>query len=193
MNVISIEKARSTILFWEKVSTPECMILMGLPGTGKSFVSKYLHKKYGYTILSWENITYAIFGTTICLPEQYREAYSILHFLACELTWENYKIVIDATNLQYEHRKQIYDSIDSGTKIYGIYLQIDESISLDRIKNRWQNTDSPKNILSSCSIETFLEFKKSIDIPTKNEYIIPMISDENIFHAIDEFLLTISK
>jgi len=193
MNSVSIEKARSTILFWEKVSIPECMILMGLPGTGKSFISKYLHKKYGYTVLSWENITYTIFGTTICLPEQYREAYSILHFLACELTWENYKIVIDATNLQYEHRKQIYDSIDSGTKIYGIYLQIDESISLDRIKNRWQNTDSPKNILSSCSIETFLEFKKSIDIPTKNEYIIPMISDENIFHTIDEFLLTISK
>lgn len=193
MNSNSIEKARSTILFWEKVSTPECMILMGLPGTGKSFVSKYLHKKYGYTVLSWENITYALFGTTSCTPEQYREAYSVLHYLACELLQENYKIVIDGTNLRYIHRKQIYDAIGSQVKTYWIYLMIDDSIAMNRVRQRWENTESIKNILSTCSDETFSDFKKSIDFPDKNEHIVSMISDENIFHSIDEFLLSLSK
>lgn len=193
MNSIATKNARSTILFWEKVSTPECMILMGLPGTGKSFVSKYLHKKYGYTVLSWENITYALFGATSCSLEQYHEAYSILHSLARELLQENYKVIIDGTNLQFSHRKQIYDAIDPQVKKYWIHLMIDDSIALNRIRHRWENTDSVKEILSSCSDETFRRFKESIDIPTEDEYIVSMISDESIFHTIDEFLLSLSK
>lgn len=193
MNSIATENARNTILFWEKVSTPECMILMGLPGTGKSFVSKYLHKKYGYTILSWENITYALFGKTSCTPEQYREAYSVLHFLAAELLQENYKIVIDGTNLQYVHRKQIYDVIGSQVKTHWIYLGVDDLIAMNRVRQRWENADSIKNILSTCSDETFMNFKESIDFPDKNEHIVSMNSDENIFHTIDEFLLSFSK
>jgi predicted kinase len=58
---------------------------MGLPGTGKSYVSRYLHTQYGYTILSGENITHALFGDTRCQAEQYKEAYQILYTLAQEL------------------------------------------------------------------------------------------------------------
>ncbi len=82
---------------------------MGLPGVGKSYVSQYLYKKYGYTVLSGENITYALFGDTKCQPSEYKEAYNVLYILAQELLSKGYGIVIDGTNLQYIHRKQAYD------------------------------------------------------------------------------------
>lgn len=84
---------------------------MGLPGTGKSYISRYLHEKYGYTVLSGENITFALFGDTKCQPEQYKEAYVTLYILAKKLLDDGYGIVIDGTNLQYIHRKQAYDAI----------------------------------------------------------------------------------
>jgi ABC-type proline/glycine betaine transport system ATPase subunit len=61
MDPRKIECARSAIVYGENNANKHCIILMGLPGCGKSTVSRYLHDQYGYSILSGENITYAIF------------------------------------------------------------------------------------------------------------------------------------
>ena len=31
------------------------IVLMGLPGSGKSYVAEYIHKKYGFVLLSGED------------------------------------------------------------------------------------------------------------------------------------------
>lgn len=90
---------------------------MGLPGVGKSHISRYLHERYGYTVLSGENITFALFGDMKCRSEQYKEAYAILYMLAKELLSEGYPIAIDGTNLRYAHRKQAYDAVGPETEV----------------------------------------------------------------------------
>ena len=66
MNSENIEKAKKAIKFWENNWKSLCIILMGLPWSGKSYVAHYLNKKYGFTLLSGENITQALFGTEKC-------------------------------------------------------------------------------------------------------------------------------
>ncbi len=107
----SLEKARKTLVYGKRSNHPDCILLMGLPGTGKSHVSRYLHIQHGYTVLSGENITHALFGDTQCQSEQYKEVYQTLYKLAQELVDNGYNIVIDGTNLQYAHRKQAYEAI----------------------------------------------------------------------------------
>ncbi|EKE06220.1 MAG: hypothetical protein ACD_19C00042G0001 [uncultured bacterium] len=54
-------KAQKTIKKGTKSKSPRLVVLMGLPGSGKSYVSNYLHEKHGFTVLSGENITFALF------------------------------------------------------------------------------------------------------------------------------------
>lgn len=178
-------KARKTLVYGEKSPHPECIILMGLPGTGKSYVSGYLHEKYGYTVLSGENITYALFGNTKCKAEQYSQAYEILHILARELLKHGYKIVVDGTNLQYAHRKQTYDAIGPETRVFGIHLIAPDSVSLKRVQQRGEKYDTPTNILSPCSNETFQAFKSNVELPREGEKFHTIVSDEHVFENIE--------
>lgn len=183
-----LQKARTTLIYWEKSKYPNCILLMGLPGTGKSSASRYLHNWYGYTVLSGENITFTLFGDTKCQSEQYKEAYNVLYMLAKELLADGYPIVIDGTNLQYVHRKQAYDAVGPEIKIFWIHLVTTDVIARERIGQRGEKTDNATDILSQCSQETFLSFKESFESPREDEDIYAILSDEDIFASIDTLL-----
>jgi predicted kinase len=177
-------KLEKSIKKGKKTKTPRLVILMGLPGCGKSYVASYLYEKYGFTILSGENITYALFGTEKCANDEYALAYKTLRQLAAKLLADGYSVVIDGTNLKYAFRQQIYDEVicDSTTLIY---LKIDDKTALNRITQRGLNYQDKKNIKSSISQETFNNFKKQLEEPLPSEKAITIISDDNIFIKID--------
>ena len=140
-----IEKAKATVNYGEcKSKNPLLIILMGLPGSGKSYLADYLNKKYYFTTLSGENITHAIFGTEKCVSGQYKEAYEVLRIIAKELLVKKFSVVIDGTNLKYEFRKQIYDEIGDLAKIVLFYLVTDDETALQRTCLRGKNYSDPK-------------------------------------------------
>jgi hypothetical protein len=186
-----IDKAKKVIKYGSfKSKKPLLIVLMGLPGTGKSYLGNYLHKKYSFSVLSGENITYALFNTEKCLGSQYREAYEILRSLASELLKQNYNVIIDGTNLRYEFRKQIYDVMKGLAKIVLIYLFIDDRIALKRANMRGENfsNSNTENILSKCSPETFTSFKTQLEPPQKNETFYKIKSDKNLFKKINKII-----
>lgn len=185
MNQEYIKKAKTAIKNWEKVINPSCIILMWFPWTWKSYTSHYLNEKYNYTILSWENITHAIFGTEKCTWEQYKQAYKILNFLAKELIDSWYRIIIDWTNLKKEFRTNIYNSMNNDVKVFWIYLYTSDEIALNRANSRWINVNNPTNILSSCSKETFEGFKKQLELPNEDENFFMIESNENLLNTLD--------
>lgn len=189
MNKKYIKKAKNAIKYGNfKNEKPLLIILMGLPGTGKSYVSNYLNKQYSFTILSGENITYSIFGTKKCTGVQYKDAYEVLRFLAVSLLKQKYNIVIDGTNLKYEFRKQIYQSVGNLAKIILIYLFIDDTIALKRANSRKEDYSNLKTISSKCSPETFTAFKNQLELPQKNEKYYKIKSNNSIFKKIDTIM-----
>src|SRR3989344_4776194 len=81
MNDQYIIKARTSVRYGDISQEPILIILMGLPGSGKSYLADYLNRKYSFTILSGENVTHTIFGTEKCTGKQYKEAYDTLRTL----------------------------------------------------------------------------------------------------------------
>ncbi len=188
MNNQYIEKARTGIRLGGKNENPLFIVLMGLPGSGKSYVASYLNKKYYFTVLSGENITHAIFGTEKCTGLQYRDAYEVLRFLAKDLIGQGYSVVIDGTNLKYEFRKQIYDTVIPLIRTSLIYLVTDDATALARANQRGEKYHDPTDILSSVSPETFASFKSQLELPQENEQYHQIISDENVFKNIDKII-----
>lgn len=178
-----LEKAYKTVKLGKRNINPKVIILMGLPGSGKSYVADYLNNKYGFTILSGENISNTLFKND--QNTDYTLVYKTLRQLAKKLLKENYSIVIDGTNLKYSFRKQIYDEVCQNTKPILIYLLVDDKTALERINKRGEDRSDKKKIKSYCSQETFNKFKEQIETPKSEENYYQIESNTNLFLKID--------
>ncbi len=159
------------------MSTPTLIVLMGLPGTGKSYVSEYLRQKYGFVILSGEEITTQLFGTEKVSGKEYVQVYKIIRQKASELLSQGKSVVIDGTNLKQMFRQQIYDEVKCD-KLVLIYLKTDDKTALDRISKR-QN---------SCSPETYDKFKSQIEEPSVDENVFVLTSDDQLLNNVDSLI-----
>jgi predicted kinase len=177
-------KAKQSIKFGSKSKSPQLIILMGLPGSGKSYISNYFHEKYGFTILSGENVTFSIFNKVDCKAEEYTLAYDILRQIASELITQGYSIVIDGTNLKYIFRQQIYNDVNCPNTIL-LYLKIDDNTALSRIFKRGVDFKDLKNIKSLISPDIFAKFKNQLEEPLPTENSITLKSDKNLLSNID--------
>jgi len=180
-----IPKVLNTITKGKKSANPKLIVLMGLPGTGKSYVADYLNRKYGFTILSGENFTFALFGTGKHSADKYILAYNVLRELSRRLIKQGYSIVIDGTNLKFIYRQQIYKDVGLKFKTLLFYLFVDDKIALERTKRRGENYNSLQNIKSSCSVGTFNKFKEQLEEPLAKEKYFKIKSDKNILRKID--------
>lgn len=181
---INLDIAEKTVKLGVKSQFSQLIILMGLPGSGKSYVSSYLYDKYGFTILSGENITFAIFNKVDCTGAEYSLSYDVLRQLAIKLISQGYSIVIDGTNLKYIFRQQIYDEVGCPDTTI-LYLKVDDKNALNRITKRGVDFKDTKNIKSSISENIFNKFKDQLEEPLPNENSITLISDNNLLTEID--------
>jgi predicted kinase len=179
-----LPNAEKSIKLGAKSEPPRLVVLMGLPGSGKSYVSSYLHDKYGFTILSGENITFALFSTEKCSADEYALVYKTLRQLAIKLLADGYSVVIDGTNLKYAFRRQIYDEVNCNSTTL-VYLKVDDKTALNRISQRGVNFEDMKNIKSSISKEVFDNFKKQLEEPLSNENVITIVSNDQMLTSID--------
>jgi predicted kinase len=183
MNTL-LSKAKKSIKLGTKSDSSRLIILMGLPGSGKSYISSYLHDKYGFTILSGENITFSFYGTEKCSVDEYTLAYKKLRQIAAKLLEDGYSVVIDGTNLKYIFRQQIYNEVNCNSTML-LYLKVDDKTALNRVSQRGIDFKDLKNIKSSISKKVFEKFKDSLEEPLPGENAITIISDDNLFSKID--------
>lgn len=182
-----IKKAMGAVKLGKKSSHPRLIVLMGLPGSGKSYLAQHLTNKYGFTRLSGENITYALFGSDKCSSEQYAQAYKTLRLIAAKLLVEGYSIIIDGTNLKRMFRDQIYQDVPHRHTIL-VYLIVDMTTAMARIERRNKGTTDITNVGSDCSEETFREFMSQLEEPQPDEHSYSVVSDDNLFSQIDAII-----
>lgn len=159
------------------MNTPTLLILMGLPGSGKSYVADYLHKKHNFEVLSGEEITTQMFGTEKVSGKQYAQVYKSIRQKALKLLSQGNSVIIDGTNLKHEFRQQIYDEVKCDRRIL-IYLKVNDDTALDRISKR----------NNSCSPETYQAFKNQVEEPLPSEKAIILESDRRLLENIDEII-----
>ncbi len=159
------------------MNVPVLVILMGLPGSGKSYVASHLEQIYNFTVLSGEEITTQLFGTEKVSGDQYFQAYNYLRSEAVKLISQGKSVVIDGTNLKHSFRQQIYDEVKCD-KLVLIYLKTDDKTALDRISKR-QN---------SCSPETYEKFKSQIEEPSVDENVFVLTSDDQLLNNVDSLI-----
>lgn len=138
------------------------VVLMGLPGSGKSHLAKHLAKQ-GFVVVAGEGVALEMFGTEQLQPDQYSQVYEQVRKQALQLLQQGKKVVIDGTNLKREYRQQIYD-VCAGYPTKLIYLKVDKKTALQRIKEREEKGEG-----SGCDEQTFADFERQLEEPMEGE------------------------
>jgi predicted kinase len=163
---------------------------MGVPGAGKSYVASYLHRTGGYSVVSGESVTFALFQSDECTAEQYATAHAVARALTREQLTAGYDVVFDSSKVRRVFRQQLYDEeAGIGCRVAGIFLRISEDRALARLARRGVDQSDVREVQSICSPETFQRFFHNLEVPGSTEPFVEVDADADDGHQRIEAVL----
>jgi len=110
------------------------IMVMGLPGSGKSFFAKRFAEELGAEYISSDALRNKMGLRGKYLPENKNTVYQQMAETAKDLILKSKCVVLDATFFQKKFRKLIYSIAEAaGSPLYLIMVQADENIIQQRL------------------------------------------------------------
>lgn len=94
------------------VASPSLVILCGLPGTGKSHFARELARRAPFVWLSSDRTRKLLVDKPSYSRREHRRVFSAMHVLTKGYLRDGYSVVFDATNLNENVRRPLYESAD---------------------------------------------------------------------------------
>ena len=113
------------------------VILVGLPGTGKTFLSHSLKDKFPLVLLQSDKIRVMCFPKPKYTKSENKFVFDLCHRLIKDLLKKNMPVLFDATNLLEKNRQIIYNiSRSNKAKLFVLNITAEKEISKRRIAER---------------------------------------------------------
>ena len=93
-------------------ASPSLVILCGLPGTGKSYFARELAHRAPFVWLSSDRTRKLLVDRPSYSRREHRRVFSAMHVLTKGYLRDGYSVVFDATNLNENVRRPLYESAD---------------------------------------------------------------------------------
>ena len=137
------------------------IMLIGIPGSGKTTHSKNLSKEYSANVISTDKVRQTFVGI------EESEVFPTVYRLCIEELKKDCNVILDATHITPKVRKRTFDSLDQyGVEYEKIAVYFDTPVEecLRRVKIR--NEDPSELFLP---LEVIESYGKNIIPPTKDE------------------------
>lgn len=121
----------------QKVELPALIILVGLPGSGKSFFAGKLAERIPAIVLESDFLRKTLVRQPVYSQLESSRLFRAIHELARELLLEKYNVVIDATNLSEDSRQALYSiAAASWAESIVVHLNTPQEIAEARLTDR---------------------------------------------------------
>lgn len=142
----------------EPVAKPFLIVLSGLPGTGKSYISRKLAERLPCVILSSDTMRRALFPSPVFNAGENQRLFAAMHILIEDLLRKNVAILLDATNLVERHRERLYCIIDRlRVKIIILRVEAPPEVVQERLQARMADNAPPDS--SDADFGVYLRMK----------------------------------
>ena len=113
------------------------VILVGLPGTGKTFLSHILQERFPLALLESDKIRVMCFPKPKYTMSENKFVFDLCHRLIKALLKRSIPVLFDATNLLEKNRQVIYKiSRSNDAKLFVLNITAEKKISKRRISER---------------------------------------------------------
>jgi hypothetical protein len=84
------------------------VVLVGLPGAGKSYLARELARRYPFAVLDSDALRQVLFPAPEHTPQEHRRLFPALQLLIRRLLSRGIATIVDATNLKEANRRPFY-------------------------------------------------------------------------------------
>lgn len=132
-----LEELYKTLDLNLKLNYNTAIVMVGLPGSGKSTISNKIKNKYNCTYLSSDKIREELYGDENC-QDNPSKVFSIMNSRFIESCKNNKITIYDATNLNRKRRTELLNSIPSNVYRVAVIVwsSIETCIDRDSLRNR---------------------------------------------------------
>jgi predicted kinase len=164
------------------MKSPQILILVGAPGSGKSTYAKYfLRTEENWIRISRDDFRTMQFGATI-VSEREEKMISEMVFASIEaLLRKNSNVLLDATNCKKEYINQFIEKFNNKANISFKIFELSKEVLEERCEKRFNETGKhiPKNVIQKF-VQNLNSLKENFDFSErkKQEKTI-LIADQN--------------
>jgi len=124
-----------------QLPTPEAqpvfIVVSGLPGTGKSYLSRKLAERLSYPILESDSLRKQLFPAPTYSARESGILFRAIHRLIEELLDKGISLILDATNLTARYRERLYKIAETpGARLIIARTKAPPEIVRERLENR---------------------------------------------------------
>ena len=124
-----------------QLPTPEAqpvfIVVSGLPGTGKSYLSRKLAERLSYPILESDSLRKQLFPAPTYSARESGILFRAIHRLIEELLDKGISLILDATNLTERYRERLYKIAEQrGARLIIARTKAPPEIVRERLENR---------------------------------------------------------
>ena len=120
----------------EPLSRPLLVVMVGLPGTGKTYFCRYLCQRFPMAVLESDALRETMFETCRYTQSENRQLFGACHQLIDDLLARNIPVALDATNVLEANRRVLYDIAEkNGAKLVLIRMTAQRSVVRKRLKD----------------------------------------------------------
>lgn len=133
---------------------PSLVVLIGLPGSGKSVFARALAKRHPSAILDSDALRQVLFAEPEHTKKEHARLFPALHHLMGRLLSRGVTVIVDATNLKEASRKPYYDiAKEHGAPLVLVRVEAPIGVIRDRLRKREAERDPLDR--STATLEVF--------------------------------------
>ncbi|HEX77636.1 MAG TPA: AAA family ATPase [Dehalococcoidia bacterium] len=126
----------------EAMVRPYFIVISGLPGTGKSYLSRQLAARLPAAILESDALRQVLFPTPTYSPEESHRLFRAIHLTIEGLLKKGIPLILDATNLSEYHREHLYRIADKvEAKLIVVRVEAPPEVVRERMQARRERAD----------------------------------------------------
>ncbi|ADJ26101.1 conserved hypothetical protein [Dehalogenimonas lykanthroporepellens BL-DC-9] len=170
------------------VGRPTLVALVGLPGSGKSYLAAKLGQKTPLAVLESDRIRKSIIANPVYSEAEHTRVFNAIYTAAEEYLKSGRDVLIDATNLNRKWRAPLRRiARNTGVRFIIIYLATPRQTARERLAGRSRQADA----ISDADWEVYQMLEKRMEVPGSPNYIIH--PDTDLSTAVEKIAGDINK
>ncbi|NLS77468.1 MAG: ATP-binding protein [Chloroflexi bacterium] len=124
-------------------SQPALLMVSGLPGTGKSYLSRILAERLPAVVVSSDNVRKSLFPAPAYTADESAVTHRLCRMVVAKLLSRGANVIYDATNLVERQREAIYHLADKAeARLVLVRLTAPEEVVRQRLAQRQECRDA---------------------------------------------------
>lgn len=156
--------------------SPSLIVLIGLPGSGKSHFARQLKKRYPAAILDSDALRQVLFAKPEHTTKEHGRLFPAIHVLIRRLLDRGVSVIVDATNLKEANRRPFYAlAEEAGAKL--VVIRVTAPVSEIRRRLAGREANRHKLDRSTADLSVFEAMKDDYERPRKRYFTVNTTHD----------------